>query len=99
MKEDSKGGQESVFQLTLVNSGLEIIEVLEMQSAEPEFWDTHLGTTEVNPKMSFDPFLKGLTSLSVTGLKRSPSSRVLDLHRVLQHKNSHKIDFKCLLVN
>lgn len=40
MKEDSKDRQESLFQLTLVNFGLEIMKVLEMQSAEPKFWET-----------------------------------------------------------
>lgn len=72
MKENSKGKQESVFQLTLVGFGLENIKVLEMQSTEPEFWDT--GPTGVNPKINFDLFMKGLTSLSVTGCKRSCSS-------------------------
>lgn len=96
MKENSKGKQESVCQLTLVSFGLEDIKVLEMQSTEPEFWDT--GTTGVNPKINFNLFTKGLISLSVTGRKRSCSSRVLELNGVLQHSNSLKIDFKRLLV-
>lgn len=61
-----------MFQLTLVNFGLEIMKVLEMQSAEPEFRDA--GDQGVNPKMNCDPFMKGLTSLSVTGHGSSPSS-------------------------
>ena len=99
VKEGSKGRQESVFQLTMVNFGLEILRVSEIRGAEPAFWDT--GDHRSQPKDEFWPVHERsyITSLSVTGLKGSPSSWVLHFHAVLQHKNSLKIDFKCSLVN
>ena len=40
VKEGSKVRQASVFQLTVVDFGLEIRRVSEIQGAEPSFWDT-----------------------------------------------------------